>query len=76
MSDGGSYFTIVQDSAKPRGNRLERGKAFEDLPAMRSNNLVVEDMVYYQSILSLDEPLTWAGSGTVGSPAQSDRSGD
>ena len=60
----------------PAATDLSGGKASEVLSTVRSNNLAAEEAVCFQSVLSLDEPSTWTGSGTVGSPAESVRSGD
>jgi len=61
----------------PAATDLSGGKASEALSTVRRNNLAAEDVVCFQSDLSLDVVAsTWAGSGTAGLAVSSVRGSD
>lgn len=54
----------------PAATDLRGGKTSEVLSTVRRNNLAAEEVLFFQSDLSLDVVgLVWAGSATVGLPA-------
>jgi len=77
MVDQDHTSQLSRMAQRPPATDLSGGKASEALSTARRNNLVAEDVVCFQSDLSLDlVASTWAGSGTAGSAAPSVRGSD